>query len=883
MSEKIKKLLENRGENYIFPFFWLRGESEEVLRKYMGVIDESNIKAVCVESRPHPDFCGEQWWQDMDIILEEAKKRNMKVWILDDSHFPTGFANGAMKEEPDFLCRQSICIRTYALKSGEKIQIGKEELTHPTVDEPTEVEKMIGERNPRKFTDDRCIGVYAVNTEDSSEEGVQQIDLSDCIEKGELEFSAPEGNWRLHIIQLSRNKGIHRSYINMMNHSSCKVLLDAVYEPHYAHYKEEFGKTIAGFFSDEPELGNGHLFEQGNVFGRPGDYPWSEELAEELQKSLGEDYVRYMPYLWEESANAQLKAKARYAYMDAVSKLVKKDFSYQMGEWCRTHGVEYIGHLIEDNNQHARTGSSLGHYFRGLAGQDMAGIDDIGGQVLPQEEEIDRDAGVFNRRIGEFYHYMLGKLASSAAAIEPLKKGNSMCEIFGAYGWQEGVQLEKYLVDHFMVRGVNHYVPHAFSAKEFPDPDCPPHFYAHGNNPQYRHFGKLMAYTNRVCELISGGSHVAPIALLYHGEGEWTGACMMTHKVAHPLYDNQIDYDIIPQDVFAEREEYQTEITAGTFRLNTQSYRAVIVPAMEFVTPVFAEAVKELADAGIPVYFVDRMPKILGQSERMVATRNGVEQVALADLVSVLQKAEICEHSIEPANDRIRIYHYEHKDGSAVYLFVNEGTECYQGKVSLAEKRKCYIYDAWENQIQRTDAADGTLQVEIHPRKSLIVVFEEGEVSESYCEPVKALEKQIVFAAPFTRSICRSIQYPAFEKEKEVTLPDHLVEEEPAFSGFVRYENKFLAEEGKRIVLEITDAAEGVEVFVNDRSMGIQIVPPYLFDLSKGVKEGENMLRIEVATTLNREMSVLPGPFGEKVEATALSGITGDVRLYIGK
>lgn len=30
------------------------------------------------------------------------------------------------------------------------------------------------------------------------------------------------------------------------------MLLDAVYEPHYERYKEDFGKTIAGFFSDDP-------------------------------------------------------------------------------------------------------------------------------------------------------------------------------------------------------------------------------------------------------------------------------------------------------------------------------------------------------------------------------------------------------------------------------------------------------------------------------------------------------------------------------------------------------------------------------------------------------------------------------------------------------
>ena len=150
------------------------------------------------------------------------------------------------------------------------------------------------------------------------------------------------------------------------------------------------------------------------------------------------------------------------------------------------------------------------------------------------------------------------KLASSAAAIEPLKKGRSMCEIFGAYGWSEGVQLEKFLLDHFLVRGVNHYVPHAFSAKDFPDPDCPPHFYAHGNNPQYRHFGSLMKYANRMCELISGGTHIAPAAILYQGESDWCSDCMMMQEPARLLAEAQIEYDFIPSDVFAERESYRT-------------------------------------------------------------------------------------------------------------------------------------------------------------------------------------------------------------------------------------------------------------------------------------------------------------------------------------
>lgn len=132
---------------------------------------------------------------------------------------------------------------------------------------------------------------------------------------------------------------------------------------------------------------------------------------------------------------------------------VQMCFSEQLGSWCRAHGVEHIGHIIEDNNQRTRTGSSLEHYFRSMSGQAMAGIDDIGNQALPQGEWNGCSGPWNDYRDGFFYHYVLGRLGGSLAAIDPGKKGRCMCEIFGNYGWQEGVKLEKYLADHFLVRG----------------------------------------------------------------------------------------------------------------------------------------------------------------------------------------------------------------------------------------------------------------------------------------------------------------------------------------------------------------------------------------------------------------------------------------------
>lgn len=872
------------------PFFWQHGEDEATIREYMKVICESGCRAVCVESRPHPDFCGETWWRDMDVILEEARARGMKVWILDDSHFPTGYANGALKAAPDRLRRQSICASRMEFGGGTRQICVEPAQVFPPEFHPNQMEQYILPgllRDVPHFADDMVIAVTAVNQENGER---VFLDVPGAEER--LLWEKPEGTWVLWITGLSRNFGSHREYINMLDEESCRLLIDAVYEPHWEHYQADFGCTIAGFFSDEPELGNGHIFHNDGKLGTDQDLPFSAALPEELEKRLGKDWANELYLLWDNGSDAKQTARVRYAYMDAVTKRVREAFSRQIGTWCRAHGVQYIGHVIEDNNAHARTGVSLGHYFRGLDGQDMAGIDDIGGQVYPQGEEEPRTGTMGMPRDGEFYHYMLGNLAASAAAIEPDKHGNAMCEIFGNYGWAEGVQLEKYLADHFMVRGINHFVPHAFSPAPFPDSDCPPHFYAHGHNPQYRHFGALMGYMNRVSDCISGGHRVVSAAILYHGEAEWSGEAMLSQKPARLLAQVQIEYDCIPADVFAEPEHYRT-VLGNPLQVNTQEYRALIVPYAQFVTAAFAAAVAKLQKAGLPVYFLEGYPEgICNPNESSEADIHALRSCAVLpaeELVSQLGMLGLPETVFSPKSTYLRAMHY--KGDVELYYIVNEASERYEGTVCIPGAGPCYGYDAWDNNIFRIAAEtfegeDGgayrRIPVALESRKSLIVVLDEVD-GELLREPV-CVEGEQLSLSGWKRSVCEGTQYPCFGAAQAVVLPDSLAEEHPNFSGYVRYESTFVMARPGILTLEVTDAKEGVEVFLNGRSAGIQIVPPYQYDLTKLAVAGENQLVIEVATTLERQCyDMTKDDPRMKMRGLAKpqlgSGITGKVRV----
>lgn len=708
-----------------------------------------------------------------------------------------------------------------------------------------------------RFDDDRILDVAVRTFKERLPKSVPFTQDGD-----KVSVSLPGNTAKVYVTFLTRNAGIHRSYINMMDKESCRILINAVYEPHWEHYKDEFGKTIAGFFSDEPEIGNGIYFENNITVGQDFDMPWSRELEYELVEKMGKEWLLQLPLLWENDAPEEEKARIRYVYMDTVTRLVENDFSKQIGTWCEAHGVEYIGHIIEDNNQHARLGSSLGHYFRGLSGQHMAGIDDIGGQVIPHKEDAPAEGilKMLGGRDGEFYHYALGKLGASYAAIDPVKKGRCMCEIFGNYGWSEGPRLEKLLADHFMVRGVNRFVPHAFSPKEYPDKDCPPHFYANGHNPGYRAFGQLMAYMNRVCALISGGRVDLDVAVIYHGDMEWAGEAMLLQKPARVLTESQIDFHVLPCDVFAETERYRTEFIAEDkcLKVNDNRYHTIVIPGAKYIPRSLTDAVERLNSVGCNVLFAGQLPEGVSDGGGLPESIDRCHAVSLEELPARVG----WKHRIMPRNKRIRIYHYIGE--KEIFYLVNEDDKEYSGELSVPASYGFCEYDPWEDKEWAAEFSisgqQAVLPVHLYAGESRIFIT--GSKDGLKKKPDYRLEGTEL-KADWEISVCRSVDYPNFRNWRPVSQFEDYGKTDRNFSGYIAYrariERNDLVKKGKNClcgILKITDAGEDVEVFVNGRSAGIQIIPPFCYDIASLLQPGNNEIRIEVATTLERERKV---------------------------
>lgn len=818
---RLQEILTGKGANYLLPFYWQHGTHRDRIPEQIERIYQSGCRALCVESRPHPDFCGPDWWADLDVILSECEKRNMKVWIFDDKRYPTGYANGLIETKYPHL-RQREIIEEHIDVMG------------PAPETAFLVSKT--------WEDDEILGVYAFRrAQDGEQITGEYIDLTPTLTEGYAYFDVPEGLWRVHIYTNTR-RGNRGNYIDMVSAESCRVLLEAVYEPHYAHYAKYFGNVIAGFFSDEPSFGNsmatrhpvdpsGHERPLGTV-GMA--LPYNPRVIELMSREMGESALPYMAELWYWSEHAPT---TRLAYMNAITALYRDNFSYILGDWCRERGVMYIGHIIEDYNCHARPSVGAGHYFRALEGQDMAGIDIVLHQVMPGMAHHIHNASLSTGLTDPaFYHYVLGQLGASLAHQYPQMKGRAMCEVFGAYGWAEGCTMMKWLVDFLLVRGINHFIPHAFSP-DYPDPDCPPHFGAEGHDPQFDGFTHLMHYANKAAHLLYGGEHITSCAVLYHAEGEWMnqkGEYTFTQVPAKALLDAHLCYDIICLEMLEK-----AEVAHGKLCLGGECYGALVVPYAKEIPDGLAAQIDRLCKAGVPVLHCGG--KVEGLAGEMVSEQELPGRVLELGLADIRVKGDC---------PLLRHYHVK-RDGTHVFMFFNEdGVKTAKATVTLPVQGDFTRLRMIEDGIYADTTADGRVEVELLPGQSEILVFD-GTAAElpTLQKPVR----EIVLTPTFEIALADSDDLSTFVPYKTTSELISITSAagRPAFSGRMRYTFALQVQEAAaQVALDLGKVGQTARVWVNGRDLGIRITAPYAFDLSGQLQAGENTVTVEVSNTL---------------------------------
>lgn len=846
MNRRMMDLVGGTPENYIMPFFWQHGAEESTLREYMEKIDSCGIHAVCLEARPHPDYVGPKWWQDVDVIMDEARHRGMRVWILDDSHFPTGYANGAVRNAPERLKRW------YLEEKALEVD-GPLEGFRLAAATDLGSRRMMGRVFQRKG--ETLVAVILARRQEDPNGRVwydQLQDVTDRLENGWLKMDIPQGHWVV-FTYTKLMKAVQKAsdHISFLEKESCRILLDTVYEPHWERYKEDFGKTFAGFFSDEPGFYN--LGGTGFGMVKIGDQmplPWSDQVWRLFQQRMGGPTA--IVGLYNDLNGAQ--AKARVTYMDIITRMYEENFSRQLGDWCEEHGVEYIGHVLEDVGLHSRLGPGTGHYFRAMAGQHMGGIDVVLNQLIP-----DRDYGK-----NGFYHYSIQQLAASAAHQNPRMKGRAMCEIFGAFGWSEGLSMMKWMADHMLVGGINWFVPHAFTEKAFPDPDCPPHFYAHGMNPQYRYMHLVFDYMNRVCHLLNGGRAAVDNAVLFPAEGEWAGGYRDYGVIGKLCLTHQIPYELVCVDALET-----ASVSQGRLQVGEASYRTLLVDHIDLLPDQALAQLERLYRQGACVRFVGHAPKGLDG-----ASAPSVPVIQDEELLPLLREGAAC--AAREYQPWLRCYKYLQED-MTVYLLVNSSMNHRLDTAVLVEEAPAYVwYHAEDNTLEAAQPDQrGWLPLSLDRGESVILLAGRQEAlpgeGDLPFRPELSGERRELSGA-WSISLA---DYREQERFQPLCVTDQLEDissKKPGFSGIIRYETAF---EGPARMIDLGRAFEGVEVLVNGRSAGVRVGYPYRYDVSALAGEGENQLTVLAATSLGDAL----GDDLSKQRPFSPEGILGPVML----
>ncbi|MBQ4453027.1 MAG: hypothetical protein II912_11765 [Clostridia bacterium] len=813
----------------LLPFLWLKGEDEQTLRRGVNEVHDAGCGAVCVESRTHPDFMGDSWWRDLDIILDECKRLGMKLWILDDEHFPSGYAAGKAAGTPyqRMLLTERHMDVIGPIRDGAFVAADDE---HPFrkgegVAAVIAARRLDESDRQDAFTD---IGGWKLG---------ETVDLTPTLKDGMVYWDVPQGIWRVFVLtaRYVTERTPPKCFTNPLLPDSSRLMIEAVYEPHYQHFKGEFGRTFMGFFSDEPALRAGRGYH-----GVLGEYPfipipWRSDMLSILDKALGESAAPLLPGLWYDIGPRT--KRIRYALMDTVSRLYGENYSMPLGAWCREHGVSYIGHVIEQNNTHARLGSGAGHYFRAVSGQQMAGIDIVLHEVRPefngvshawQSQDYEAD--------DDFFRYMLAQMAVSCAYLDKEKQGRTMCEIFGAYGWQEDIAEMRYLAYLMLSRGVNFFTPHAFTMQAFPDPDSPPHFdFTH--HPMIPYLGGVLRQMAKVGQMIDGGQRICRAAAVYYAEAEWangSAGCMKTQAVVKALNQSQIECCVLPID-----------------RLEDAGYDVLFIPRAESWPEKLLVKCRALMDKGVKVFFIDALPAHLsagkGDLDELLA---GIKVIPLSGAARAAREWACLPYRSDAVEPRVHMYPYE-KDGDRLFLLFNENTkEAADYRFTVQEGGSAYVLDPEKETCVRADAETEGIQTSIRlrlePAQMKIAVFTQRALACTEAE--EALRPILCHNSPWRISLKPVTEenythYAETEELFNITAPDRM----PRFTGTVRYETEADLPGGIS-GLSLGACCYCVKAFIDGEPAGECVAAPYEFRFAP-LKAGKHTLKLEVSNT----------------------------------
>jgi len=196
---RLNDCLEDRYNNYLNPFCLVQDTvNKERMIDELRAVYNAGIRSIIIHSHIHNEFGSERWWNDLRALLEECRRLDMKLWILDTKRFPTGNAG-------DVLVITYHRLRAWGITEFHMDALGPVKEGSATI-------------NHLKDTDAEIISVLACKLVADKPHLLSGdiIDITDGISGDMVYFDLPEGVWRIVIIYKTQS-GINERYAHYVN------------------------------------------------------------------------------------------------------------------------------------------------------------------------------------------------------------------------------------------------------------------------------------------------------------------------------------------------------------------------------------------------------------------------------------------------------------------------------------------------------------------------------------------------------------------------------------------------------------------------------------------------------------------------------------------
>jgi hypothetical protein len=543
------------------PYYGLNGSvSTEQVERDLDTMHRLGFQAVTVQagySMPF-SYLSPEYFAFFRNFVAEAKKRNMRVWIVDDAGYPSGFAGGKFSSMTPEL-------RMQALEVAQSIPAAGGAALHQSL--PPD-----------------AVSAAAVN-----QDGVA---VPVPLHNGALDWTAPPGNWTVLIVDHEfrtsptrsdtnprRVKDTSQSVEDYLDAAATEQFLKFTHEQYKRYVGDEFGKTIMGFRGDEPDYSISGL-------------PWTPKFFERFREIKGYDVQPYVglfartpparnPGIPIHLTPEQLRIKADY--YDVFSQMFAAGFFKPQADWCAANHLEYQVHLNHEEMEMELVHSE-GSFFRDMRHVQVPGIDAIWHQI-------------WKDTVSDY-----PRLASSVSHV--YGKPRAFTESFAAYRPTPDVDMARYILNEQFVRGINLVEMMYFPATSS-GPKPPPSYMGQPGFPE------LLIYVRRMSYLMAMGRPDASVALLLPSSSMWLGndasdtAFVSTERL---LSEHQIDFDIVSEDALAD------DLKAGQASFETLSgnrYRTVILPAPMVISSAALVRLKAFAESGGRVVFLGCTPQLI--------------------------------------------------------------------------------------------------------------------------------------------------------------------------------------------------------------------------------------------------------------------------------